>query len=391
MKKTSLLSFFIPLLLVGEPSAFDMQSGATKKELHQLQTNSKNFSNVLAKLQAQVDSNAQSQEGLKDIYEGQANKIKNINESLLSQDESLRSLKSLQEVHANTLKQQAEILESLKNDVRANQRAIKQLDKQTKQMNELLTKLSQDLASKIALIQKSLQEQEKQEYNQEQGTQAKPAEPIDSPTIDETSKTYGLSLDTQDETNKLDNEEKESHKKALRQEELKSELQQEKKQELKKEKKSSNSVNKENQEIKNPKKAPPKFHKDVARQNEIFEEALTFLKDKAYAQAKERLLWLEANSYKLAYVRYALGEVAYREKKYKQAIGYYKESALLDKKATYMPILLWHTAWSFKRLNSHENYYKFLNTLQRLFPLSEQARMAKKILEYKDNNHHAKP
>ncbi|WP_104748706.1 tetratricopeptide repeat protein [Helicobacter cetorum] len=389
MKKSLFLLFSLPLFLVGEPSAFDMQSGATKKELRQLQTNNKNFSNVLAKLQAQVETNAQAQEGLKSIYEGQANKIKNLNDSILSQEESLRSLKSLQEVHANMLKQQAEILENLKKEVQVNQRAIKQLDKQTKQMNELLTKLSQDLVSKIALIQKSLQEQENQEKQEEHHNKEVQTTEISnqSPATDEISQNSQLALE--DNADKIETKDGRAKNKELLQKALKEELKHEVKQEIKQEspKKHAHKEVSENKQIAETK---PRFHKNLAKQKEIFEEALTFLKNKSYGEAKERFLWLEANSYRLAYVRYNLGEIAYAEKKYNDAIGYYKESALLDKKAVYMPILLWHTAWSFRRLNNHENYYKFLNTLQRLYPLSEQARMAKKILENKEKNH-AKP
>ncbi|EJC05848.1 hypothetical protein HPHPP13_1371 [Helicobacter pylori Hp P-13] len=103
------------------------------------------------------------------------------------------------------------------------------------------------------------------------------------------------------------------------------------------------------------------------------------------------MLWLEANSYRLYYVRYVLGEVAYGEKRYREAIKYYKESALLNQKASYMPVLLWHTAWSFKKIKDDQNYYKFLNTLQRLYPSSEQAKMVQKILENKEKHYHAKP
>ncbi len=140
-----------------------MQSGATKKELKQLQVNSKNFSNILTKIHSQVEANTQAQEGLRSVYEGQANKIKDLNNAILSQEESLRALKASQEVQANTLKQQSQTLEDLRNEIRTNQQAIQQLDKQNKEMSELLTKLSQDLVSQIALIQKALKQQEKAE------------------------------------------------------------------------------------------------------------------------------------------------------------------------------------------------------------------------------------
>ncbi|WP_033773200.1 tetratricopeptide repeat protein [Helicobacter pylori] len=348
--KRLFIPFIAPFFLNGEPSAFDLQSGATKKELKQLQINSKNFSNILTKIHSQVESNTQAQEGLKSVYEGQSNKIKHLNDAILSQEESLRALKASQEVHANTIKQQSEILEDLRNEIRANQQAIQQLDKQNKEMSELLTKLSQDLVAQIALIQKTLKEQEKQEKAEKQYKQS-------APTNEKSKQSLAADVLEQDKEN------------------------QPKHQQLPKEEK--------NQEKEKTPKV--KFHKDLSKQKEIFEEALSFFRNKSYAEAKERLLWLEANSYRLSYVRYVLGEVAYGEKKYREAIKYYKESALLNKKASYMPVLLWHTAWSFKKIKDDQNYYKFLNTLQHLYPSSEQAKMAKKILENKEKHQHAKP
>ncbi len=331
MKRLFFIPFIAPFFLNGEPSAFDLQSGATKKELKQLQVNSKNFSNVLTKIHSQVEANTQAQEGLRSVYEGQANKIKDLNNAILSQVESLRALKASQEVQANTLKQQSQALDDLRNEIRSNQQAIQQLDQQNKQMSELLTKLSQDLVSQIALIQKALKEQQEKTENS-----LKSSAPAD--------KTPHLKADTP-----------------------------------------------KNQEGKTEEKAKVGFDKDLSKQKEIFQEAMTLLKDKSYAEARERLLWLESNSYKLSYVCYALGEVAYDEKKYREAIKYYKESALLDQKASYMPVLLWHTAWAFKKIKDDKNYHKFLNTLQRLYPSSDQARKAKKILENKEKNIHAKP
>ncbi|WP_033593793.1 tetratricopeptide repeat protein [Helicobacter pylori] len=330
MKRLFFIPFIAPFFLNGEPSAFDLQSGATKKELKQLQVNSKNFSNILTKIHSQVEANTQAQEGLRSVYEGQANKIKDLNNAILSQEESLRALKASQEVQANTLKQQSQTLEDLRNEIRTNQQAIQQLDKQNKEMSELLTKLSQDLVSQIALIQKALKQQEKAEKPLKSSVRSNETPPskADAP---------------------------------------------------------------KSQEKKTQEKAKIEFDKDLSKQKEIFQEALSFFRNKSYAEAKERLLWLEANSYRLSYVRYALGEVAYGEKRYREAIKYYKESALLNQKASYMPVLLWHTAWSFKKIKDDQNYYKFLNTLQRLYPSSEQAKMVQKILENKEKHYHAKP
>ena len=102
-------------------------------------------------------------------------------------------------------------------------------------------------------------------------------------------------------------------------------------------------------------------------------------------------MWLEANSYRLYYVRYVLGEVAYGEKRYREAIKYYKESALLNKKRLTCLCFCGIRHGRLKKIKDDQNYYKFLNTLQHLYPSSEQAKMAQKILENKEKHHHAKP
>ena len=96
--------------------------------------------------------------------------------------------------------------------------------------------------------------------------------------------------------------------------------------------------------------------------------------------AKEYFEYLIDQNFAVAESSYYLGEIYYVRKEYNDALPYYKTSASLDSKASYMPILLWHTAWSFKYLNDQENYKKFLQTLVALFPQSEQGRKAKDIL-----------
>ena len=109
-------------------------------------------------------------------------------------------------------------------------------------------------------------------------------------------------------------------------------------------------------------------------------EAKNLLRKKRNEEAKAYFEYLIDQKFAVAESSYYIGEIYYARKEYNEALPYYKTSASLDSKASYMPILLWHTAWSFKYLNDSDNYRKFLQTLVALFPESEQGRKAQDIL-----------
>lgn len=131
------------------------------------------------------------------------------------------------------------------------------------------------------------------------------------------------------------------------------------------------------------------FVKDLSKQKEIFVEAEALYKKGKLQEAKERFDWLVQNNYRPANGFYLLGEIAYRQKKYQDAIGFYKKSALINDKANYMPVLLWHTAWAFRYSKDLANYEKFLDSLIYLYPNSEQGQKAKDIRKrIKEKNEH---
>ena len=115
------------------------------------------------------------------------------------------------------------------------------------------------------------------------------------------------------------------------------------------------------------------------KKEEAFSKAKQFYKNKEYNNAKDLYLWLVENNYKKAHSLYMLGEISYMQGKFKEAINFFKQSATLDDKASYMPILLWHTAWSFKYSKDLTNYNKFLDSLIRLYPESDQGKKAKNL------------
>ncbi|STO97259.1 periplasmic protein [Helicobacter canis] len=118
---------------------------------------------------------------------------------------------------------------------------------------------------------------------------------------------------------------------------------------------------------------------------EIIDQARKLYREKNLLESKKRYEWLVKNNYKVASSLYMLGEIEYQRSKFAEAISFYKKSTSLDDKASYMPILLWHTAWAFRYSKDMDNYNKFLDSLIRLYPESEQGRKAKDLRQKNKN------
>ncbi|PAF52879.1 hypothetical protein BKH44_00635 [Helicobacter sp. 13S00477-4] len=301
--------FLIYIPLNAEPSAFELQSGATKKELSTIKSTNKTLESVVTDLQNRVSSLEQIQDGLKSLFEGQSLKIKNLLDSVANHQNSIKSLESVQELHSNTLKQQADLIQALKTEVDNNQKSIKELDKKLNDLSNLLTQINTTMISQLNTIRQNLE--------------------IQTP-----------SPDTNKDLNKQSNP---------------------------KVSKSSQYIN------------PNNFKKDVSKQKEIFQEARKMIPQNKLQEAKARFEWMVESNYRPAHSLYFLGEIAYKQKDYKEAISFYKKSALLNDKANYMPILLWHTAWAFRYSKDLSNYHKFLDSLIYLYPNSEQGQKAIEI------------
>ncbi len=113
----------------------------------------------------------------------------------------------------------------------------------------------------------------------------------------------------------------------------------------------------------------------------LLKEAIKLYREKKYEKAKSIFLSLAKKGvYKPAQVHYYLGEIAYYQKEYSQAIAYFKKSVSFYDKASYMPTLLLHTAISFERLNDKINAEKFFTLLIKSYPDSDQVKIARKHL-----------
>jgi len=99
-------------------------------------------------------------------------------------------------------------------------------------------------------------------------------------------------------------------------------------------------------------------------------------------KAKELFLYTLENGYLPATSSYYLGEIAFKQKNYKEAIFYYKKSiTLYPKKTSFTAKLLYHTGISFLKLNQKEKAKLTFQKLINDFPNSKFAKLAKKKLE----------
>lgn len=114
---------------------------------------------------------------------------------------------------------------------------------------------------------------------------------------------------------------------------------------------------------------------------EVAQEAQKYFDKKYYTNAIKSYKYLIEHHYKPAYAHYMIGEMNYKRNNYSEAIAYFKESAALYSKASYMPNLLLHTAVSMDRTGDDKNAKSFYEGLIARYPKSQEAKDAKKLLK----------
>ena len=115
----------------------------------------------------------------------------------------------------------------------------------------------------------------------------------------------------------------------------------------------------------------------------IFKKGEKYYIAKQYAKSRDAFLVLakKNNKYQEALSLYYLGESFYQLQNYKNAIAYFKQSARLNDRAKYIPKLLYHTGFSFEKLNNKKEARNFYETLINLYPKSFFNKYAKQRLE----------
>jgi TolA-binding protein len=127
-------------------------------------------------------------------------------------------------------------------------------------------------------------------------------------------------------------------------------------------------------------KSKPKKIVSPSNKAKTFEEAKELFKKDYFTKAIPMFEQLIAINYKPATSNFYLGEMWYYRKKYDKAIEYFKTSAMLYDKASYMPKLLLHSAISFEKIKDFSNAANFYSSLIDIYPNSKEAKIAVKNL-----------
>ncbi len=115
--------------------------------------------------------------------------------------------------------------------------------------------------------------------------------------------------------------------------------------------------------------------------SEIYKNAKSFFKAKKYKEARDSFLDLVDKKYKLAESYYYIAETLFNQKRYKEAIHYYKKSVNEDDKSSFLAKLLLHTGVSFKNIGDKVGAKRFFNSLIGAYPNSPEAKSAKNYLK----------
>jgi TolA-binding protein len=113
---------------------------------------------------------------------------------------------------------------------------------------------------------------------------------------------------------------------------------------------------------------------------DIATKAHDFYNKKLYDKSIEYYAYLIEKNYKPANAHYMIAEMQYYRKNYSEAIAYFKKSAALYDKASYMPILMLHTAVAMEKTGDKSNAKSFYSAIISKFPETEYASTAEKYL-----------
>lgn len=127
------------------------------------------------------------------------------------------------------------------------------------------------------------------------------------------------------------------------------------------------------------------YESTLEEKSTLFKEAKKDFDTKNYDSSILKFNKLVGLNYKPDEVKFYLGQNWYMKKVYPMAVVYYKDSAVLNDKAAYMPTLLLHSVISFENIKDNENAKSFYSTLIELYPTSNEANIAKKNHFLKNN------
>ncbi|WP_418640528.1 tetratricopeptide repeat protein [Sulfurimonas sp. ST-27] len=114
---------------------------------------------------------------------------------------------------------------------------------------------------------------------------------------------------------------------------------------------------------------------------QLYNQAKANFDKRYYTKAIQNYKELIKRKYKPAYAHYMIGEMNFKRKNYAEAISYFKKSASLYDKASYMPKLLLHTAIAMDKTGDKAHAKAFYNAVIAKYPHSKEAKEAKKHLD----------
>ena len=129
-------------------------------------------------------------------------------------------------------------------------------------------------------------------------------------------------------------------------------------------------------------KIMPKTEKLTTKSTkELYSEGVRLFVKKRYDEAKKRFTLTDTKGYKPAASNYYLGEIAYYTKVYDDAVFYFKKSAGLYDKASYIDTLLLHTAISLEKNGEKEQARAFYENIVENYAGKKTASIAKDKLK----------
>jgi len=115
--------------------------------------------------------------------------------------------------------------------------------------------------------------------------------------------------------------------------------------------------------------------------SKLYSEGVRLFVKKRYAEAKKRFTLTDKKGYKPAASNYYLGEISYYTKKYEDAIFYFKKSAGLYDQASYIDVLLLHTAISLDKTGDKSQAKIFYQNIIDNYEGKNSAKIAKERLK----------
>jgi len=115
--------------------------------------------------------------------------------------------------------------------------------------------------------------------------------------------------------------------------------------------------------------------------SKLYSEGVRLFVKKRYSEAKKRFTITDTKGYKPAASNYYLGEIAYYTKRYEDAIFYFKKSAGLYDQASYIDVLLLHTAISLEKSGDKGQARAFYENIVENYQGKRSAKIAKEKLK----------